>query len=406
VTALTNTLLVCFEEAEAFQREYDGNLANGGVFVASDGNFVLREAVEVELDLRFAETSVTLPGEIVHIVPPEMADMGGTPGAAVQFTDPPPKIREKLAAFVDTVPKPPPATATGRDRRGSRRTTARISARIDAGEAVLDGHTRDLSETGVLVGVHGEDVPESGSVRLTLRHPTTGEERELKGEVVRRVETGGEVSAVAVQFEQTGRDDDSVARFVTDIQRVEHTRRLGGISGAIEELGPQSLVQMFANTAPRGTLYLRKGEEEGAIGFEGGLLLYVRCGGGTTGMKALVRLLSWRDGTFEFHANLEERDKGEPPFPLEAAVFDAVHQIDEGARIDATRFPNHAVLSVYEHADLSTVEPLCKIEAAVLDLARAGFTVQRLLDVIPEPDPQILRALESLCNEGVVVLDA
>jgi hypothetical protein len=64
------------------------------------------------------------------------------------------------------------------------------------------------------------------------------------------------------------------------------------------------------------------------------------------------------------------------------------------------------VLSVYEHADLSTVEPLCKIEAAVLDLARAGFTVQRLLDVIPEPDPQILRALESLCNEGIVVLDA
>ena len=403
MNALTHTLFVCFEDAQAFQREYDSNLSNGGVFVASDGSFELREAVEVELDLRFAGATVSLPGEVVHIVPPEMADMGGTPGAAVQFSDPPAQIREKLGAFVDTALKTPTAGATGRDRRGSQRTTARVSARIDLGEAVLEGRTRDLSETGVLIDVRGDDVPESGSVRLRLRHPKTGQEREVEGEVVRRIAIGGEVSALAVRFCPPPEEREAIADFVAEIQRIEHTRRLGGISGAIDELGPQGIVQMFANTAPRGTLYLRRGQEEGAIGFEGGLLVDVRAGGGTTGMKALVRLLDWRDGSFEFHSSLEEFDRTESPFPLESALQDAVHQIYEAARIGA-HFPNHAVLLVCAGADLAALDPLSKTEAAVLDLARVGITVQRLLDVIPEPDPSILSALQSLFDEGAIAL--
>jgi len=37
-----------------------------------------------------------------------------------------------------------------------------------------------------------------------------------------------------------------------------------------------------------------------------------------------------------------------------------------------------------------------------VDLARAGFTVQRMVDVIPEPDPEIYRALGSLLDGGVL----
>ena len=120
-------------------------------------------------------------------------------------------------------------------------------------------------------------------------------------------------------------------------------------------------------------------------------------------MKALVRLLDWRDGSFEFHSSLEEFDRTESPFPLESALQDAVHQIYEAARIGA-HFPNHAVLLVCDGADLAALDPLSKTEAAVLDLARVGITVQRLLDVIPEPDPSILSALQSLFDEGAIAL--
>jgi hypothetical protein len=45
---------------------------------------------------------------------------------------------------------------------------------------------------------------------------------------------------------------------------------------------------------------------------------------------------------------------------------------------------------------------LGKLERAVLDLVQAGFPWRRILDVIPEPDPTILGALEALVDEGLV----
>jgi len=47
-------------------------------------------------------------------------------------------------------------------------------------------------------------------------------------------------------------------------------------------------------------------------------------------------------------------------------------------------------------------EDLSKVEAAVLDLARAGFTVRRIVDFIPEPDSEIYRALASLRDRGTL----
>ena len=97
--------------------------------------------------------------------------------------------------------------------------------------------------------------------------------------------------------------------------------------------GPQAVLQMFATSSPSGTLLLRLGQEEGVICFEGGLLILAQLGG-KTGMKALVRMLSWREGVFEFRAAVEDRQAKEAPLPLEAALFDAVRQIDEGSTVE------------------------------------------------------------------------
>jgi hypothetical protein len=159
---------------------------------------------------------------------------------------------------------------------------------------------------------------------------------------------------------------------------------------------------MFATTAGRGTIVLRRGEEEGLICFESGLMQTVRLGS-VTGMKALVRMLSWREGIFEFHTSVEDPGTGEAPFPLEAAVFDAVRQIDEGERVDTSAFPLQARL-VARHANAGFTGVLSKVEEALLDLAQAGFTVQRALEVIPEPDPDIFRALRSLIDGEMLEL--
>jgi len=397
---------VHFATAELFQREHTSNLASGGVFVKSSDRFALRERVTVELVLQFCSKKVAVEGEVVHIVPPEMASAGAEPGAAIQFLGSPAEVSrllQPLVAACGTIPRPPPKDP---GRRASPRVAARVPARIDAPEAGIEGTTRNLSQTGVLVAVPGGGVPRGERVRVTLEHPTSGEAMEVEGTVVREVQTGGEVAAIGIEFDPPEAHRDEVSRFVEQVQSIEHTRRLGGIQGPIEELGPQSLIQMFGTTAPAGTLVLRNGEDEGAIGFENRLLRYARLGT-ATGMKALVRLLSWQEGAFEFFARLEPADDMEAPLPLEAAILEATREIDEAERIDRGRLPADAKVLVAPDASAQQLgqEPLSKLEEAVVDLARAGFTVQRIIDVIPEADPQILLALDSLADRGLVSFD-
>ncbi|HEX9814329.1 MAG TPA: hypothetical protein VGB31_05225, partial [Myxococcota bacterium] len=74
-----------FASAEEFQREHTANLVNGGVFIATLEPAEPRESVSVELALAGKSNKIRLDGEIVHIVPPEMAEAGAVPGVAVQF---------------------------------------------------------------------------------------------------------------------------------------------------------------------------------------------------------------------------------------------------------------------------------------------------------------------------------
>jgi Tfp pilus assembly protein PilZ len=397
------TLCVAFDSEEAFRREYESNLSNGGVFVPGEENFELRETVRVELQLSYANRAIGLEAEVVHIVPPEMAQLGGRPGVAVQFKGIVADVRATLEQLAGQELPPPPAPAPPRpeaEKRTAARSTARVAARIEDGDAVVDGRTRNLSKTGVLVGVSGATPPVGENVQLTLRHPTTGEEKGVQGKVVRHVRAGEEVEAVAIQFDPEASEREEVEEFVSQVQSAEYARRLGGITGAIEELGPQNLLQMFAATAPKGTLHLRNDREEATIGFEGGLMRYCYLGA-STGMDALVRILSWKDGTFEFHAHLEEMKVSDPPLPLEAALLEAACQIDESEVEITSRFALQAHFVVNDGADRCGGQ-LTKVEAAVLDLARGGSSVQRMLDIIPEPDPDILRALESLADDELI----
>ena len=89
------------------------------------------------------------------------------------------------------------------------------------------------------------------------------------------------------------------------------------------------------------------------------------------------------------------------------ALFEAVRQIDDAKRIDRRRLPGDATVAVEDDADEPQLgqDSYCKIEAAVIDLARAGFSIQRIIDVIPEPDLDILRALEALADRGVICFE-
>jgi hypothetical protein len=114
----------------------------------------------------------------------------------------------------------------------------------------------------------------------------------------------------------------------------------------------------------------------------------------------MVRLLTWSEGCFEFHASLDSVGESEEPMPVEATLLEAVRLLDEGERIDHSRLPDAAQPRIAKQAVEET--DLSKVEATVLDLVRAGFTVQRMVDVIPEPDAAIYRALVTLVECGAI----
>jgi Tfp pilus assembly protein PilZ len=392
-------LRISFEDAATFQREYLQNLVNGGVFIASTQGFDLREPVHVEIVLAFCKQKLRVNGEVVHRVPREMAQMGATEGVAVQFEGSVLEIRQQLeplviASGVPMVPPPEP----GKPR--APRVAARVAARIEGVGEAIPGHTRNLSRSGALVAIQGESPFVGERVRLTLSHPTTNRQMKVDARVARQVEKEGAVSAVGIEFEATASRRREVERFIEEVQTSEHSRRLGGIRGAIASLGAQDLLQMFGN-AGQGTLIFHRGEEEASVVFQGGMLRYARQGA-ATGMKAMVRMLAWREGSFEFHTRLDPVPHAEAPLPLEAALLDAVRMIDEAGRIDLRRFPPDAIpCATGAPSDLEG-----KTALAVLDLARAGFSVQRILDVIPEPDPEIYAALDRLLDSGAISLDS
>jgi len=389
-----------FESAEDFQREHRANLVNGGVFVATEEPATLREFVSVELSLAGESGTVRLDGEIVHIVPPAMAEAGAVPGVAVQFACTKTALRAALEPLVQATgaPRPEPPDS---GRRKAPRVPAQVPIRIKAPGISLSGHTRDISLCGVLVSVPGDSMPVGTRVQLTIVHPTRSESLGVDATVTRQVASKGGAVALAIEFDPPPERQDEVHHFIADLQSVEHSRRLGGMHGSLSEIGPQNLLQMLGKTAPRGTLTVTHDNEEAVIGFEGEMLCYVRLGP-VSGLKALTRVLDWEEGSFEFHARLESTMAEGSPMRLDAALLEATRDLDELRTLDLSVLPFDAMVRFQSAPAGPGGEGSSKVEDAVLDLARGEFTIRRIVDMIPEPDVEILRALTFLADLGSI----
>ena len=202
---------------------------------------------------------------------------------------------------------------------------------------------------------------------------------------------------------------------------------------------------MFDSSAPRGTVVCEHGGEQGWVAFAEGDLLMAELGA-VRGHDALVAMLDWGDGRFDFQANADERlvqlaDRK----PLAVAILDAICSIDE--RDDARRGDDDSisgvdgsdasgtqgadgsvvsngdasgsvgvsetgltclgpetVFSVDRALEESTRMVLGKVELAVLDLAKSGLMVRKIMEIVPDEKAAVYRALEELVESGVLEL--
>ncbi len=399
----TRRLVVRFATLDAFQSEYRRNIGNGGIFVETDESFGLREPVEVVLDLVWSDESVRLPGEVVNMRS-GLARAGGVSGVAVQFLEPADVLRQRIGLIAQLPLQASfrPTEARPHDERAAPRARTRVLVRISSDEGTARGRSVDLSAHGMLVSVKESPPPVGSAVRAALVHPTTSAEVVVAGEVVRHLREPGGTTAVGIHFDATTTSDTAVPEFLESLQRADHARRLGSITGPIELIGLPSLLQMFSSCAERGTLSVTRAGEDGVLGFESGTLRFARLGR-TRGVKAISRMFLWREGSFEFHTYLDEGEEPDPPSLVYGVLMEAAQQQDEWNRADRTGLEPGAILG----ADPASVAPdddaLGKVERAILDLLAGGDArLEAILDSLSDFDADVIRALQSLREAGRV----
>lgn len=450
-----------FESAEELQSEFDQNIVNGGLFVPCEGSFDPRQAVVVEVQFPFSNcspTSFELNGEVVHQVPVEMAANGATPGAAVQFEASAQELRDLFLPMLD--PKraaaPPDADLDNEQRRSSRRNPVRVPVRVmPLSSAPFEVTSRDLSASGILLSLRGQELPVGETLCVCLWHPNGESSIEIDGQVMREVRNKkGRIAAVAVAFDRRQASDPQVSKIITALRRAGQQSRLGGISGSIGDLGVGSLVQMFGSSSPRGTLVVERDGEQGYVAFADELFLDAELGP-VSGIEALVTMLDWGEGRFEFEATIAESLlESEHRMPLTGALLEATRIMDERDDADSNEDSSDDIVfdlvdndltdgGVSEEGDTDLnaqttvmdnsflgIEPapaahpvdwrgdmtflvntdreaavrsgLGKVEEAVLDLASAGMSIQKFGDIIPESPQRIQEALEILVDLSVL----
>ena len=397
------SLRIDFDTEAAFRGEYLSNISNGGAFIETNAGFAVHDAVRVDLVLQWCDQSISLEGEVVHVVDDATAGTAGRAGVAIQFSLKASDLRERFAPVMARM-KADEAAVSGPGNRIARRARARVPVWVRTTDgAEYEGRSRDLSTTGTLIGLEGADLTPDDVVELTIANPVSGEEIEVHGTVMRIVPEPGGRASVGVRFEIPPGETDLVGSFLREVQISEQSRRLGGISGPVAEIGIENLLQMFGNCSPQGTLTFVNGDEEGVVAYKRGMLCGVRQGT-TFGRKALSRLLNWSAGTFEFSSKASPHLHQGDPVPVDAAVLDAMRLLDESRVSTAQEFSASAKLRVDREKVAAAGRELSQAEEAILDLAAVGMSVGKVIDVIPEPDTEIRQQLQRLIDRGLIAV--
>lgn len=349
-------LRVEYQSEESFQNEYAQNISKGGIFIPTRHQIEIREPVEIELALAFQDQSVVLPGEVVHCIPAEMAETGAQPGVAIQFLISGDELRSKLEGLAAVSGSTLDERVQGTGRRVAPRFRARTSARVEVDGESIEGHTRNISVSGVLISVPGTPPSVGKNVSVRIAHPTKEDDLRVPGIVARHVETSGPL-CIGIHFRVPQARQEEVREFVASVRAVEHSRRLGGINGPIAELGIRSLLTMFGTTAPEGMLTVTQGADEGYITIEHGEL---RARIGTAiGRDALDAMLSLTSGTFEFEAQADEGLVEGPSIPVSEIEEDVE---SEPGIADPSYDPSLAAEDEEEPADALALMDLDEID--------------------------------------------
>lgn len=396
---------IVFETREELDHEWSLNVANGGLFLPGRFDLLNGEPVFVFVDLPFANAAIDVEGHVAQCIPVELEENGGRCGVAVELPGDPERLRARIEQAIG---EPFARAAPGSEAdRVAPRSVAHVRAQVHVpGAGRLEGRTRNLSLAGVLVGLTGEAPPVGREVVVELAHAPSGEVRSIPGVVARHdLDAQDALCGIGVQFDAAAARAGDTAAFLNRVKASEHARRLGGIAGSIDTLGIADLLMSFGQCVPRGRFTLTHEGRVGTVHVAEGRMSCVQLEA-AVGVKALMRIMDWAGGSFEFHADLvPDEDAPSLELPIEMALLEATRLLDESRRFGPSQLPSAAVLRAAP-IEVDLEDPACsKLDRQILELAEQGGSVARLLGAIAEPDRLIEERVFELVERGALRIE-
>jgi pSer/pThr/pTyr-binding forkhead associated (FHA) protein len=178
------------------------------------------------------------------------------------------------------------------------------------------------------------------------------------------------------------------------------------MSGHLEEIPLPDLLQLFGTSKKSGVLVLSSQGREGRVVLDGGRIRYAQIEGPVLlpPLKAIYRLLEWRDGTFE----LEPPAEGAPANPIDVTaqevLMEGIRQIDELNAIQHKLPSSESGVRL----KLPLVPPLRELAPADLDVFQTALntsSVGELFDACPSTDLDTAKSLLLLIERGYLEVE-
>jgi CheY-like chemotaxis protein len=172
-----------------------------------------------------------------------------------------------------------------------------------------------------------------------------------------------------------------------------------GLHGSTQMMDLADLLQLFGINSKTGILKVTHTRGDvGRIGFVAGRITNADLGN-LKGVKAIRRMLRWGEANFQVEPLLDERDDQEFQGKLQEVILGARQEEDELKHFQKKL----GIGDFIERSDAaSSLQGLSKLEARVLAALeeKAGAKVEEVLDLLPETDLEVYKALLSLLERN------
>jgi pSer/pThr/pTyr-binding forkhead associated (FHA) protein len=175
------------------------------------------------------------------------------------------------------------------------------------------------------------------------------------------------------------------------------------MTGTISEVPLPDLIQLFSTSKKTGTLVIRVGTVEGKLHLDQGRIIYATVSNakGLKPLKAVFRILSWQDGTFEL-VGPEPHDFPETiNMSTEHILMEGLRQIDEIRHMQRQLPPPETELAI-AFPLLPKLSDLSQQELDVFQLVHNYRRVGDILDHAASTDLDVTNILFDLMDKGFI----